>query len=83
MEALARNNAEREVEKFQNDPGVNPFPDFAKAGGTGLNLTAADFYVFVVDPWWNPAIEKQAVDRSYFIGQTQKVFSINLSVVTR
>jgi SNF2 family DNA or RNA helicase len=45
-----------------------------KAGGLGLNLTAAD-YVMIMDPWWNPAIERQAVDRSHRIGQTRTVFS--------
>ena len=44
-----------------------------KAGGLGLNLTAAD-YVFVVDPWWNPAAEMQAIDRTHRIGQDKKVF---------
>ncbi len=45
-----------------------------KAGGTGLNLTAAD-YVFVLDPWWNPASEAQAVDRAHRIGQLKSVFT--------
>jgi SNF2 family DNA or RNA helicase len=45
-----------------------------KAGGVGLNLTAAD-YVFIADPWWNPAAEAQARDRSHRIGQTKPVFS--------
>ena len=44
-----------------------------KAGGVGLNLTAAD-YVFLVDPWWNPAAEDQAADRAHRIGQTRPVF---------
>jgi SNF2 family DNA or RNA helicase len=45
-----------------------------KAGGVGLNLTAAD-YVFIVDPWWNPAVEQQAVDRTHRIGQDKTVFN--------
>ncbi len=72
--SVSAQQRQREVEKFQNDPGVQLFLISLKAGGTGLNLTAAD-YVFIVDPWWNPAIEKQAVDRSHRIGQTQNVFS--------
>jgi len=48
-----------------------------KAGGTGLNLTAAD-YVIHYDPWWNPAVEMQATDRAYRIGQTKKVFAYKL-----
>ena len=45
-----------------------------KAGGVGLNLTAAD-YVFILDPWWNPAVEAQAIDRAHRIGQNKKVFA--------
>jgi SNF2 family DNA or RNA helicase len=48
-----------------------------KAGGLGLNLTAAG-YVFLLDPWWNPAVEAQAVDRAHRIGQTQQVFAYRL-----
>jgi SNF2 family DNA or RNA helicase len=48
-----------------------------KAGGTGLNLTEAD-YVFIVDPWWNPAVENQAIDRCYRIGQKKNVMAIRL-----
>ena len=48
-----------------------------KAGGLGLNLTAAE-YVFLLDPWWNPAVEAQAVDRAHRIGQTQQVFAYRL-----
>ncbi len=48
-----------------------------KAGGTGLNLTAAD-YVYIVDPWWNPAVENQAIDRCYRIGQDKKVFAYRM-----
>jgi SNF2 family DNA or RNA helicase len=48
-----------------------------KAGGLGLNLTAAE-YVFLLDPWWNPAVEPQAVDRAHRIGQTRPVFAYRL-----
>ena len=48
-----------------------------KAGGVGLNLTAAE-YVFLLDPWWNPAVEAQAVDRTHRIGQTRPVFAYRL-----
>ena len=48
-----------------------------KAGGLGLNLTAAD-YVFLLDPWWNPAVEMQAIDRAHRIGQTRQVFAYRL-----
>ena len=48
-----------------------------KAGGTGLNLTEAD-YVFIVDPWWNPAVENQAIDRSHRIGQNKHVMAYRL-----
>jgi len=63
-----------EVEHFQNDEGIRIFLISLKAGGLGLNLTAAD-YVFLLDPWWNPAVEAQAVDRAYRIGQKNTVFT--------
>lgn len=63
-----------QVERFQTDPSVTAFLISLKAGGVGLNLTAAE-YVFILDPWWNPAVEAQAVDRSHRIGQTKTVFS--------
>lgn len=63
----------KEVEAFQNGE-KRVFLISLKAGGFGLNLTAAD-YVFLLDPWWNPAAENQAIDRTHRIGQTQKVFS--------
>lgn len=61
-----------EIEKFNNDDNVQTFFISLKAGGTGLNLTAAD-YVFILDPWWNPAAEMQAVSRAHRIGQDRKV----------
>jgi len=65
------------VERFQNDADCPVFLISLKAGGTGLNLTAAD-YVYLLDPWWNPAVESQAIDRTHRIGQTQPVFAYRL-----
>jgi SNF2 family DNA or RNA helicase len=62
-----------EVERFQQNPDLQIFLISLKAGGVGLNLTAAD-YVFILDPWWNPAVEAQAVDRAHRIGQQRPVF---------
>jgi len=61
------------VDEFQNDPSIPFFLISLKAGGVGLNLTAAD-YVIHLDPWWNPAVEMQASDRAHRIGQTKPVF---------
>ena len=66
-----------EVDKFQNDESVKVFLISLKAGGVGLNLTAAD-YVYIVDPWWNPAAEQQAIDRTHRIGQTRKIFAYKM-----
>jgi SNF2 family DNA or RNA helicase len=65
------------VEKFQNDPDCKLFLISLKAGGLGLNLTAAE-YVFLLDPWWNPAVEAQAIDRAHRIGQTNQVFAYRI-----
>jgi SNF2 family DNA or RNA helicase len=65
------------VERFQTDPNCKLFLISLKAGGLGLNLTAAE-YVFLLDPWWNPAVEAQAIDRAHRIGQTQRVFAYRL-----
>lgn len=65
------------VAEFQNNPEKKVFLISLKAGGVGLNLTAAD-YVFILDPWWNPAAEAQAVDRAYRIGQKRPVFAYRL-----
>jgi SNF2 family DNA or RNA helicase len=62
------------VEAFTENDDCNIFLISLKAGGVGLNLTKAD-YVFVLDPWWNPFAEKQAIDRAYRIGQKSHVFS--------
>ncbi|MEM8933690.1 MAG: DEAD/DEAH box helicase, partial [Acidobacteriota bacterium] len=62
------------VEAFQTDPDCPLFLISLKAGGVGLNLTAAS-YVFLLDPWWNPAVETQAIDRAHRIGQEHPVFA--------
>ncbi|GMT46356.1 MAG: hypothetical protein IEMM0006_2188 [bacterium] len=68
---------EQSVKNFQENPDLRVFLISLKAGGTGINLTAAD-YVYVVDPWWNPAVENQAIDRCYRIGQDKKVFAYRM-----
>jgi SNF2 family DNA or RNA helicase len=73
----ATRNRQEHVERFQNDPECSLFLISLKAGGLGLNLTAAE-YVFLLDPWWNPAVEAQAVDRAHRIGQTRQVFAYRL-----
>jgi superfamily II DNA or RNA helicase len=65
------------VHRFQEDPACGLFLISLKAGGLGLNLTAAE-YVFLLDPWWNPAVEAQAIDRAHRIGQTRHVFAYRL-----
>jgi hypothetical protein len=65
------------VERFQGDATCKLFLVSLKAGGLGLNLTAAE-YVFLLDPWWNPAVESQAIDRAHRIGQTRSVFAYRL-----
>ena len=70
-------NREVVVNQFQQNNDIRVFLISLKAGGTGLNLTAAD-YVYLVDPWWNPAIENQAIDRSYRIGQHKNVIAVRL-----
>jgi SNF2 family DNA or RNA helicase len=63
---------EKVIDEFQNDSENRIFLISIKAGGTGLNLTQAD-YVLILDPWWNPAVELQAVNRAHRIGQHKKV----------
>lgn len=65
------------VKEFQSDPNLKVFLISLKAGGVGLNLTAAD-YVFILDPWWNPAAESQAIDRTHRIGQKNSVIAYRL-----
>ncbi|MEI9908744.1 MAG: helicase-related protein [Bacteroidota bacterium] len=68
---------EKAIQSFQNDHEVRVFLISLKAGGVGLNLTAAD-YVYIVDPWWNPAVEQQAIDRTHRIGQTKNIFAYRM-----
>jgi superfamily II DNA or RNA helicase len=70
-------NRQARVERFQNDPGCKLFLISLKAGGLGLNLTAAE-YVYLLDPWWNPAVESQAIDRAHRIGQMRQVFAYRI-----
>ena len=72
-------SAQREeaIAEFQNNHECRVFLISLKAGGIGLNLTAAD-YVYIVDPWWNPAVEQQAIDRTHRIGQTKNIFAYRL-----
>lgn len=76
LDGKTRNRAQR-IAHFQDDPSCPVFLISLKAGGFGLNLTAAD-YVFILDPWWNPAVESQAVDRAHRIGQERPVFAYRL-----
>jgi len=71
------NEREAAIQRFQNDDSCRVFLISLKAGGVGLNLTAAD-YVYIVDPWWNPAVEQQAIDRTHRIGQTKNIFAYRM-----
>lgn len=68
---------ERAIQRFQKEDSCRVFLISLKAGGVGLNLTAAD-YVYIVDPWWNPAVEQQAIDRTHRIGQTKNIFAYRM-----
>jgi SNF2 family DNA or RNA helicase len=68
---------EKAIQSFQNNDEKRVFLISLKAGGVGLNLTAAD-YVYIVDPWWNPAVEQQAIDRTHRIGQTKNIFAYRM-----
>jgi len=68
---------EKAIQEFQHNENCRVFLISLKAGGIGLNLTAAD-YVYIVDPWWNPAVEMQAIDRTHRIGQTKNIFAYRL-----
>jgi SNF2 family DNA or RNA helicase len=70
-------NREAVVQSFQQDHSCRVFLISLKAGGTGLNLTEAD-YIYLVDPWWNPAVENQAIDRAHRIGQNKRVVAVRL-----
>jgi superfamily II DNA or RNA helicase len=76
LDGRTRDRAAR-VERFQTDPECMVFLVSLKAGGVGLNLTAAE-YVYLLDPWWNPAVEAQAIDRTHRIGQERPVFAYRL-----
>ena len=76
LDGQTRNRAEK-VANFQTNDSIRVFLISTKAGGTGLNLTEAD-YVFIADPWWNPAVENQAIDRSHRIGQNKPVTAYRL-----
>lgn len=69
----ATKNRQEVVNEFSDNESIKVFLISIKAGGVGLNLTEAD-YVFILDPWWNPAVEMQAIDRSHRIGQAKNVF---------
>jgi superfamily II DNA or RNA helicase len=71
------NERQKSIENFQNNDNCRVFLISLKAGGVGLNLTAAD-YVYIVDPWWNPAVEQQAIDRTHRIGQTKNIFAYRM-----
>ena len=68
---------EKAIQNFQSNDDCRVFLISLKAGGVGLNLTAAD-YVYIVDPWWNPAVEQQAIDRTHRIGQTKNIFAYRM-----
>ena len=70
-------NRKAVIQDFNNDPDIKIFLLSLKAGNVGLNLTKADF-VYLLDPWWNPAVESQAIDRTHRIGQTKPVFAYRL-----
>jgi SNF2-related domain/Helicase conserved C-terminal domain len=68
---------QKAIVNFQENDECRVFLISLKAGGVGLNLTAAD-YVYIVDPWWNPAVEQQAIDRTHRIGQTKNIFAYRM-----
>lgn len=68
---------QKAIDNFQQNENCRVFLISLKAGGVGLNLTAAD-YVYIVDPWWNPAVEQQAIDRTHRIGQTKNIFAYRM-----
>ncbi len=76
LDGQTRDRADR-VNHFQNNEQCRVFLMSLKAGGVGINLTEAD-YVYLIDPWWNPAVEQQAIDRTHRIGQTKKVFAYRM-----
>lgn len=77
--STSRKQRQIEIDQFQENPDIKAFLISLKSGGTALNLVAAD-YVFLLDPWWNPAVENQAIDRAHRIGQEKPVFVYRLIV---
>jgi len=75
--SLSGSQREKRVRSFQQEADLGVFLISIKAGGTGLNLVEAD-YVLILDPWWNPAVENQAIDRTHRIGQTKAVTAYRL-----
>ena len=75
--STAAPDREKAIQRFQHEENCRVFLISLKAGGVGLNLTAAD-YVYIVDPWWNPAVEQQAIDRTHRIGQTKNIFAYRM-----
>jgi non-specific serine/threonine protein kinase len=75
--STSASDREKAIQNFQNNDECRVFLISLKAGGVGLNLTAAD-YVYIVDPWWNPAVEQQAIDRTHRIGQTKNIFAYRM-----
>lgn len=69
---MSQNNRVKEIERFRSEADVSVFLISMKAGGQGLNLTCAS-HVYIMDPWWNPSQESQAIDRVHRIGQTRTV----------
>ena len=77
--SLAPKQRNQQIQRFTKNPKVRTFLLSIRAGGTGINLVKAD-YVFIVDPWWNPAVENQAIDRSHRIGQANPVLATRFLV---
>jgi non-specific serine/threonine protein kinase len=75
--STSSSDREKAIRNFQENEKCRVFLISLKAGGIGLNLTAAD-YVYIVDPWWNPAVEQQAIDRTHRIGQTKNIFAYRM-----
>ncbi|MEO8721636.1 MAG: SNF2-related protein [Ginsengibacter sp.] len=75
--STSASDREKAIQNFQTNEHCRVFLISLKAGGVGLNLTAAD-YVYIVDPWWNPAVEQQAIDRTHRIGQTKNIFAYRM-----
>ncbi len=80
MEAPLRLTGKKPFKVFRMMIAYRVFLISLKAGGVGLNLTAAD-YVYIVDPWWNPAVEQQAIDRTHRIGQDKNIFAYRMICV--